>query len=145
VLALLAYAMWARPGADAPVIFRHATIISNTGMVQPDMTVVVKDGTILFVGEASESVPPVSGARRVDTQGAWLAAATFDPSISEPMQALKHLWVGQLYPGAPGDVVLTTVPQRGRGGASGTLGNPSGRQYFGAVVRGRYYAGKELK
>ena len=62
VLALLAYAMWARPGADAPVIFRHATIISNTGMVQPDMTVVVKDGTILFVGEASESVPPVSAS-----------------------------------------------------------------------------------
>ena len=146
LLVLLAYAMWTRPKPDSPVLFLHATLISNTGTFYSDMTVGVADGVVRFVGEPGVTAPAIfARARRVDTLGAWLAAATFDPSASSPVQGLKHLWVGQLYDGAPGDVVLTPVPQRGRGGAGGAIGNPSGRQIFGAVVKGRYYAGRELR
>lgn len=135
-----------RPGPTAPVLFLHATIVSGTGAMQSDMTVGIANGRVAFVGEPGTTPPDVfSRARRVDTQGAWLAAATFDHSAEKPLEGLRHLWVGELYEGAPGDVVLTTVPQRGRGGASGTSGNPSGRQYFGAVIKGRYYAAKELR
>ena len=140
------YFWWIRPSATSPVLFLHATVVSGTGAMQSDMTVGVANGRIAFVAEPGTTTPEgFSRARRVDTQGAWLAAATFDHSAEKPLEGLRHLWVGEIYEGAPGDVVLTTVPQRGRGGASGTNGNPSGRQYFGAVIKGRYYAGKELR
>lgn len=138
------YLWFIRPKPDAPVVFLHATIVSGTGELQSDMTVAVADGRIVFVGEPGVTVPAsLSRARRVDTLGAWLAAATFDHRAEKPLEGLRHVWVGEMYEGAPGDVVLTTVPQRGRGGGVGT-GNPSGRQYFGAVVNRRYYTAKEL-
>lgn len=142
LLLALGYRLYTRrAGATGPIVFRNASITTSTGFVQERMTVAVAGGRIVFVGSADDSVPlSLAAARRIDAMSALVSAATFDHSVASPPQALRHTWVGQIYEGAPGDLVISTyVPNRGRRGASPP------RDFLGAVVNGRYYTASELK
>lgn len=129
-----------RYSPTGPVVFLHATLTTNTGMVQEDMTVGVVNGRIAFVGVASDPLPSIlSRARRIDTLKAWVSAATFDYGAETPLDGIRHVWVGQIYVGAPGDLVISNVgPDRRRG----TQDTP--RQILGVVFGGRYFSVAEL-
>lgn len=139
----LGYQWYRSRHADAgPIVFRNATISTSTGSLEENITIGVADGRIAFVGAANDPVPSrLSGARRIDALHAQISAATFDHSASSPLEGLRHIWVGQLYEGAPGDVVVTPVPQGRRRGGPG----PTAREIFGAVVDGRYYPSSQLQ
>ncbi|MBP8273874.1 MAG: hypothetical protein KAY59_05550 [Acidobacteria bacterium] len=127
--------------AGGAIVLRNATITSSTGMTYAQMTVIVEDGRISYVGSAAETAPAPYGARRLDAQGALVSAATFDPAVKAPVDALRHIWVGQIYLGAPGNLVVTPAPPQGRGRGR----TPASRELLGAVVHGRYYSADELK
>ncbi len=157
VLLLLAFAghsWWvARGSSTGPIVFRNATLMTSTGFLQEHMTIAIADGRIAFVGAAGDEEPrSISGARRIDALEAQVSAATFDRSVAAPLEGLRHIWAGQLFAGAPGDVVITPVPVRGRGGRGGRGGGGGGgfgggapREILGAVVSGRYYSAAELR
>ena len=109
------------------------------------MTLAVADGRIVFVGRAEDSIPSsLTGARHIDARAALVSAATFDRAVASPLDALRHTWVGQIYEGAPGDLVISPQPTRGRG-RDGGFGGGTPRQILGAVVNGRYYTATELQ
>lgn len=144
LLGALGYRYWSlNSAATGPIVFRNASVTTSTGFVQERMTVAVADGRIVFVGRAEDSIPSsLTRARHIDALNALVSAATFDHSVSSPTDAFRHLWVGQVYVGAPGDLVITPQPvRRGRGGFGG--GSP--REILGAVVGGRYYTAAELQ
>ncbi len=132
-----------RHGATGPIVFRNATIVTSTGSVQEFMTVGLANGRIAFVGGADDPLPSaLARARRIDAMTAMISAATFDHSVASPLDALRHTWAGQLYEGAPGDLIISSyAPFRGRGRAS----TPVPREFLGAVVDGRYYTASELR
>lgn len=144
LVALAAHWYLTRVAPGGPIVLRNATITSSTGMLHENMTVIVTDGRISYVGEAGESAPLLLGARRLDALSALVSAATFDPAVASPIDALRHVWVGQIYLGAPGDLVITPVPQ-GRGRGRGGIAQPSSRELLGAVVKGRYYSVDDLQ
>jgi len=130
-----------RIGTKGPIVFRNASITTSTGFVQERMTAAVADGRIVFVGRAEDSIPSsLFGARHIDAMSALVSAATFDHAVPSPPEALRHTWVGQIYAGAPGDLVISTyIPNRGRRGSS------QPRDFLGAVVNGRYYTATEIQ
>jgi len=142
-----------RLATTGPIVFRNATIMTSTGFLQDHMTIAIADGRIVFVGAAGDEEPrSVSGARRIDALEAQVSAATFDHSVAAPLDGLRHIWAGQLFEGAPGDVVITPVPVRGRGGRGGRGGGGGGgfgggapREILGAVVSGRYYTASQMQ
>jgi len=141
-LLALGYLLYARrAGTTGPIVFRNASITTSTGFVREGMTVAVADGRIVFVGTAEDSVPlSLTTARHIDAMSALVSAATFDHSVASPPEALRHTWVGQIFEGAPGDLVISTyIPNRGRRGAQ------QPRDFLGAVVNGRYYTASELR
>lgn len=145
VLASLGLQWQSRRNVTGPLVFRNASITTNTGFVQERMTVAVADGRIVFVGRAEDSIPSsLTGARHIDAMLALVSAATFDRSVASPLDALRHTWVGQVYEGAPGDLVITPQPVRGRGRGGG-FGGGQPREILGAVVNGRYYTATELQ
>jgi len=109
--------------------------------VQERMTVAVSGGRIVFVGRAEDAIPSsLMGARHIDAMSALVSAATFDHTVASPPEALRHTWVGQIYEGAPGDLVISTyIPNRGRRSSA------QPRDFLGAVVNGRYYTAAELQ
>lgn len=132
-----------RAGVTGPIVFHNATITTNTGSLQEHMTVAVVDGRIAFVGATGDAEPPsLSGARRIDALMSMVSAATFDHAVPAPLEGLRHIWAGQIYEGAPGDLVITppVPPGRRRGGPG-----PSSREILGAVVNGRYYSASQFQ
>jgi hypothetical protein len=140
LLALVAQWYLTRVLPGGPIILSNATLTSSTGMLYENMTVIIVNGRIDFVGDADREVPVTLGARRLDAQQALVSAATFDPAVASPIDALRHVWVGQIYEGGRGDLVISPVPQGGRG----RVRTPSSRELLGAVVKGRYYSLAEL-
>ena len=132
-----------RQPINGPIVFLHATIRTSTGFPQQNMTiaVAVAGGRVAFVGGSEDELPAsLSGARRLDAGSAMVSAATFDHSVAAPLDALRHIWAGQLYEGAPGDLVISNfTPLRSRGRM------PEPREILGAVVSGRYYSASELE
>lgn len=125
----------------APIVFRNATISTGTGFLKENMIVALKDGRVAFIGESGTSLPAgMSRARRLDAHGALISAATFDPNVAEPLAALRHIWMGQLDEGTPGNVVVTPV-NSGRRRSMQAIP----REILGAVVNGRYYSATELQ
>jgi hypothetical protein len=133
---------WQRQRATTgPIVFRNASITTNTGFVEERMTVAVANGRIAFVGHAEDSIPlSLTGARNINANTALVSAATFDHSAASPADALRHTWVGQVYEGAPGDLIISSyTPFRGRNRT------PAPRELLGAVVNGRYYTATQLQ
>ena len=131
----------ARFSTTGPIVFRNASVTTSTGFVQQRMTVAIAGGRIAFVGRADDSIPTrLLGARHIDALGALVSAATFDPTVPSPLDALRHTWVGQIFVGAPGDVVISSyTAERGR------YRTPVPRDFLGAVVGGRYYTAADLQ
>jgi imidazolonepropionase-like amidohydrolase len=129
-----------RYSPTGPVVFLHATLTTSTGAVQERMTVAVANGRVVFVGDESAPLPAsLSRARRIDALNAWISAATFDYEAETPLDGIRHIWVGQIYEGAPGDLVISNVgPDRRRGSQS------TPRQILGVVMGGRYFSVAEL-
>lgn len=145
VLVLGYHAYTTRFSTTGPIVFRNASITTSTGFVRERMTVAVANGRIAFVGRTEDSLPRTFfRARHIDAMTALVSAATFDHRVVSPLDALRHTWVGQIYEGAPGDVVITPQPVRGRGRGSG-FGNGAPREILGAVVNGRYYTAADLQ
>lgn len=128
-------------GTTGAIVFRNASITTNTGSVEERMTVAVSGGRIAFVGHAEDSIPSnLTGARTIDANTALISAATFDHAVTSPADALRHTWVGQVYAGAPGDLIISSyTPFRGRNRT------PTPRELLGAVVNGRYYTATEMQ
>ncbi|WP_406666686.1 amidohydrolase family protein [Gallaecimonas sp. GXIMD1310] len=62
------------PKAGETVAFTHATLVTEPGQIQHDATLVIRDGRILSVGD---DIP--TGARLIDTKGAWIYPGFVDP------------------------------------------------------------------
>jgi hypothetical protein len=128
-----------------PVVFVNATIRINTGAAEEDMTVAVANGRIAFVGKSGDALPPaLANARQLDAGRSVVLAATFDHSAAAPLDGLRHIWVGQLYEGAPGDVVI--APYINARFSRGRMGDrmPDATDLLGAVVNDRYYSRQDL-
>ncbi|EKE69226.1 amidohydrolase family protein [Gallaecimonas xiamenensis] len=66
------HGLYSKPGQT--LALTHATLVTAPGEKREDATLVIKDGRILSVGG---KVP--SGARVIDTQGAWIYPGFVDP------------------------------------------------------------------
>ncbi len=129
-----------------PIVFLNATIRTNTGSTEANMMVAVADGRIAFVGKSGDPLPAaLAGARQLDAGSAVVSAATFDHTVASPLDGLRHIWVGQLYAGAPGDVVVAPYVnvRGGRGRMSGRM--PDAQELLGAVINNRYYSRDDLQ
>jgi len=146
LVVVLGYLLYARyRSTTGPIVFRNASVTTSTGFVQERMTVAVSGGRVVFVGRAEDSIPlSLTRARHIDAMNALVSAATFDRSVAWPLDALRHTWVGQIYEGAPGDLVITPQPTSGRGRGGGVSGGAP-REILGVVVSGRYYTATELQ
>jgi len=130
----------ASPRAKGPIALTHGRIVSGTGTEQTTRFVAIADGKIASVSFYSDSATTASGAREVDVNGLFIAAATFDRSAPTLIDGIRHVWVGQIAPGYPGDVVIMrTSPGRVRAGFV-----PESADIAGAVVDGVYYNAREI-
>ena len=81
-----------------------------------------------------------NGAREIDVNGLYIAAMTFDRSAPTLIDGIRHVWVGQLGVGDPGNVVIMrNNPGRVRPGYV-----PDTNSIVGAVVDGVYYTARDL-
>lgn len=125
---------------NGPVALMNARIVGPTGNDQMTKFVVVADGKIAAVALGTDRGGPPSGAREIDVNGLYVAATTFDRSSPVLIDGVRHVWVGQLQVGDPGDVVVTrTNPGRIRPGYV-----PETDAIVAAVVDGVYYTAREL-
>lgn len=125
---------------DGPVALMNARIVGPTGADQMTRFVLIKDGKVAAVALGADRERPPSGAREVDVNGLYVAAATFDRAAPALIDGVRHVWVGQLAVGDPGDIVVTrTNPGRIRPGYV-----PETEAIVAAVVDGVYYTAREL-
>jgi hypothetical protein len=130
----------ASPRARGPVVLTHARIVSVTGFEQTTRFVAIAGGKIASVSFYSDHAAPVSGALEIDVSGLFVAAATIDRSAPTVIDGIRHVWVGHVSPGDPGDVVIMrSSPGRIRAGYV-----PDNNDIAGAVVDGVYYGAREL-
>jgi predicted amidohydrolase len=126
--------------ARGPIVLTHGRIVSATGTEQTTRFVAIDGGKIASVSFYSDHASPASGAREIDVNGLFVAAATFDRSAPTLIDGIRHVWVGQISPGDPGDVVIMrSSPARVRAGYV-----PDNGDIAGAVVDGVYYGAREL-
>lgn len=114
-----------RPGSA--IAFRNAKIVG---------------GNIAAVSFYSDETAPAtaSGAREIDVNGMYVAATTFDRTAPTLIDGIRHVWVGQVGIGDPGDVVIMrNSPGRIRPGYI-----PDTNSIVGAVVDGVYYTARDL-
>lgn len=127
-----------RPGG--PVALMRGRVVSVTGFDQSTRVVAITGGKISAVWFASDHPFTLLGARDIDVTGLYIAAATFDRSAPTLINGLRHVWVGQIGVGEPGNVViLRSSPSRVRPGDL-----PDSSMIVGAVVDGVYYTAREL-
>lgn len=130
----------ALPRARAAVALTHGRVVSVTGFDQTARFVEIAGGKIAAVSFYSDEPSPLSGATEIDVNGLYIAAATFDRSAPTLIDGIRHVWVGQIAPGNPGDVVIMrSSPGRVRAGYI-----PDNTDIAGAVVDGVYYSARDL-
>lgn len=128
----------ARPGG--PVVFTNARTVSGNGSDRVTRFLAINDGKIAAVGFGADEAPVFSGARTIDANGLYVAAATFDKSAPTLIDGIRHVWVGHVSVGDPGDVVvMRDNPGRVRPGYI-----PETTAIVAAVVDGVYYTAREL-
>lgn len=127
-----------RPGG--PIVLTNGHIVSGNGSDQTTRFVSIVDGKIAAVGFQSDQLPTPAGARTVDVNGLYIAATTFDTSAPTLIDGIRHVWVGQVGIGDPGNVVIMrNNPGRVRPGYI-----PETNAIVAAVVDGVYYTAREL-
>jgi hypothetical protein len=128
------------PRAHGPILLTHGRVVSATGADEITRFVAIADGRIVSVSFYSDHASPVSGAREIDVSGLYVAAATFDKSAPAFVDGIRHVWIGQLNAGDPGDVVIMrSNPGRVRAGFV-----PENSDIAGAVIDGVYYTSRDL-
>jgi len=130
---------FSRPGA--PIALLHGRIVDGTGSDTRVRFVTIVGGRIAAVAaDASDAALP-DGAEQIDATGLFVAAATFDTTTPTLLDGIRHVWIGQMSAGDPGDVVLLRVnPGRVRPGQV-----PDDSAVVGAVVDGVYYTGVDIR
>jgi imidazolonepropionase-like amidohydrolase len=129
---------FSRPGG--PIVLTHARVVSVTGADQTTRFVTIAGGKITAVSFYSDHQTPAAGARVIDINGLFVAAVTVDRSAPALIDGIRHVWVGQIAPGYPGDVVIMrSSPARIRPGYI-----PDNADIAGAVVDGVYYSARDL-
>jgi len=130
----------ALPRASGPIALMHGRIVSGTGADQPIGVVAISGGRITRVSFSPDRGSLISGAREIDVDGMYIAAATFDRSSPKLIDGIRHVWIGQIRVGEPGDVVIMrSNPARIRAGYI-----PEPDSIVGAVVDGVYYSTRDL-
>lgn len=123
------------PADGAPIAILHARVVNNTGADAAVRALTIADGRIARVSYEVDDEPLPVGAQQVDATGLYVAATTFDKTAVTLLNGIRHVWIGQLSPGDPGDVVLLRInPGRVRPGQI-----PDDSAIVGAVVDGVYY------
>lgn len=126
--------------AGGPIALTNGRIVNATGVDQTMRFVAIEGGKIASVSFYSDHASPISGAREIDVTGLYVAAATFDKSSPAYIDGIRHVWVGQLNVGDPGDVVIMrSNPGRVRAGFI-----PENNDIAGAVIDGVYYTSRDL-
>jgi hypothetical protein len=117
VLLGLMFASNSCPRGAGAIRLLHPRVVAATGWEESLAAIVIRDGRVESVTPDGDPVPPARGARDVDASGFYVAAITFDPSGPTGATGIRHVWVGQLNPGAPGDVAILRIsPNRIRPG-----------------------------
>lgn len=125
---------------NGPLALMNARIVDATGIDHMTRFVLIDDGKVAAVALGTDRNGPPSGTRQVDVNGLYVAATTFDRAATVLIDGVRHVWVGQLQVGDPGDVVVTrTNPGRIRAGYV-----PETEAIVAAVVDGVYYTAREL-
>lgn len=123
-----------------PIALMNARIVGGTGADQTTRFVLIENGKVAAVALGTDGSRPPAGAREVDANGLYVAAATFDRAAPALIDGIRHVWVGQLGVGDRGNVVVTrTNPGRIRPGYV-----PETEAIVAAVVDGVYYTAREL-
>jgi imidazolonepropionase-like amidohydrolase len=126
--------------AGGPIALMHGRVVNATGLEQTTRFLAIAGGKIESVSFYADHAAPVSGAREIDVNGLYVAAATFDRSVPAYIDGIRHVWVGQLNVGDPGDVVIMrSNPARVRAGFI-----PDNSDIAGAVIDGVYYTARDL-
>lgn len=126
--------------AGGPIALIHGRIVNGAGADQVTRLLVIADKRIESISFDTATVPSPTGARVVDVTGLYVAAATFDRSAPTLMEGIRHVWIGQMSVGDPGDVVITRInPGRVRPGLL-----PETDAIVAAVVDGVYYTARDL-
>jgi len=129
---------FARSGG--PIALTGGRIVSATGSDQLTSFVAIADGKIASISFYSDHASPLSNAHEINVNGLYIAAATIDRSSPAYIGGIRHVWIGQLKVGDPGDVViLRSNPARIRAGFV-----PDNSDIAGAVIDGVYYSAVNL-
>ena len=128
------------PRASGPIALAHGRIVNATGSDQTTRFVAIANGKIASVSFYSDHASLLSGVREIDVDGLYVAAATIDRMSPAYIDGIRHVWIGQLKVGDPGDVVIMrSNPGRIRAGFV-----PETSDIAGAVIDGVYYSSRDL-
>jgi imidazolonepropionase-like amidohydrolase len=83
------YASTYAPPAAAPVLIRHATVLTGTGSRLDDGDVLIRDHKIAQVGK---DIAAPAGAEVVDAQGRWVTPGIIDPHSHLGVYASPEVW-----------------------------------------------------
>ena len=126
--------------AGGAIALTRGRIVSATGSDQMTRFVAIAGGKIASISFSSDRASRVSNAREIDVNGLYIAAATIDRSAPAYIDGIRHVWIGQMKVGDPGDVViLRSNPARIRAGFV-----PDTSDIAGAVIDGVYYSARDL-
>jgi predicted amidohydrolase len=126
--------------AVGPIVLTHGRIVGATGADQATRAIVIDQGRIAAVILLNDETPPPSGAKEVDVNGLYIAATTFDRGAPTLIDGIRHVWVGQVGVGDPGDVVI----MRGNPGRVRPGYIPDTDSIVAAVIDGAYYSIRDL-
>jgi hypothetical protein len=127
--------------SGGPIALTRGRIVSATGSDQTTRFVAIAAGKIASVSFYSDHASPLANAREIDVNGLYIAAATIDRSAPAYIDGIRHVWIGQMKPGDPGDVVIMrSNPARIRAGFV-----PDSSDIAGAVIDGVYYSSVDLR
>jgi len=126
--------------AGGPIALMHGRIVSGTGSDQATRFVAIAGGKIASVSFNADHSSPLTNVREIDVTDLYIAAATIDRSAPAYIDGIRHVWIGQLRVGDPGDVVIMrSNPARIRAGFI-----PEASDIAGAVINGVYYNARDL-
>lgn len=126
--------------AGGAISLMNARIVGATGADESTQFVAIAVGKIAAVSLAADPATSPAGARKIDVNGLYVAATTFDRTASVLIDGIRHVWIGQMRVGDPGDVVIMrNNPGRIRPGYV-----PETDAIAAAVVDGVYYTAREL-
>lgn len=80
----------------ATIAIEHVTVLPMTadGAARRDMTVLIRAGRIVSIGETARVTIPASGVRRIDGSGRWLMPALADMHVHFENARMLRLWRG---------------------------------------------------